>query len=281
MDEDRDDRLSEIQLDTGGAPPPRKSRGAPVGAIVGVVVVLLALAGWWLWSRGGEAPAEDETVEIPTTPPPETERDVTEEPDPEPEIDLPPLEESDPLVRDLVAGLSANPQLAAMLVTDDLVRRFVVTVDNVAEGVDPARHWPALRPREGFAAEEVDGRLVVSPESYDRYDLMTDVFTSLDTEGSVELYRQLEPLLDEAYRELGYPDTDFDDTLERAIRRLLRTPVPPEDSPLVENVRSYAYRDPTLENLTDAQKVLLRMGPENQRRIQAKLEEFAEALGMR
>lgn len=280
MDDDRD-RLSEIQLDTGGAPPPRRSSGLPVGAIVGVVVVLVALAGWWLWSRGGEAPAEDDTVEIPTTPPPETERDATEEPAPEPEIDLPPLEESDPLVRDLVAGLSANPQLAAMLVTDDLVRRFVVTVDNVAEGVDPARHWPALRPQEGFAAEEVDGRLVVSPESYDRYDLMTDVFTSLDTEGSVELYRQLEPLLDEAYRELGYPDADFDDTLERAIRRLLRTPVPPEDSPLVENVRSYAYRDPTLENLTDAQKVLLRMGPENQRRIQAKLEEFAEALGVR
>ena len=97
----------------------------------------------------------------------------------------------------------------------------------------------------------------------------------------MKLYRQLEPLVDEAYRELGYPNADFDDTLDRALRRLLRTPVPPADAPLVENVQNYAYRDPTLENLTDAQKLLIRMGPENQRRIQAKLEEFAEELGVR
>lgn len=280
MDEDRD-RLSDLKLDTSRYPQPKPSRGVPNAVWIVVGILLLALVGWWIWGRGDDLPEEDATVELPTVPPPDTERDDTEDPDDATEIDLPPLGQSDALVREMVSGLSSNPQVSRMLVTDDLVRRFVVSVDNVAEGVDPSRHWQALRPQGGFTAEDVEGRLVVAPETHARYDTLTTAFTSLDTEGTVELYRQLEPLLDEAYRELGYPDADFDDTLDRAIRRLLRTPTSPDDSPLVENVRSYAYQDPTLENLTDAQKLLLRMGPENQRRIQAKLRELADELGMR
>jgi len=36
----------------------------------------------------------------------------------------------------------------------------------------------------------------------------------------------LKPRIEEAHRDLGYPDTSFDRTLEQAIVSLLRTPVP-------------------------------------------------------
>jgi hypothetical protein len=45
-------------------------------------------------------------------------------------------------------------------------------------------------------------------------------------------------------------------------------------------VVTHAYADPWLEDLSPAQKQLLRMGPSNQRRVQAKLRELAVAMGM-
>ena len=47
---------------------------------------------------------------------------------------------------------------------------------------------------------------------------------------------------------------------------------------LVAEVKRYEFADPNLESLPDAQKQLLRMGPENQARVVAKLREIGAAL---
>ena len=59
--------------------------------------------------------------------------------------------------------------------------------------------------------------LFVDPRSYGRYNWLADAVASLDTEGSARLYSTLRPRVEEAYAELGSPDTRFDATLERAI----------------------------------------------------------------
>ncbi len=46
-------------------------------------------------------------------------------------------------------------------------------------------------------------------------------------------------------------------------------------------VKTYRYVDPKLEALSPAQKQLLRMGPENAQKIQAKLRELAGVLGLK
>jgi hypothetical protein len=63
---------------------------------------------------------------------------------------------------------------------------------------------------------------------------------------------------------------------------LLRTPVVKGDILLEEEegVVTYQMADYSLENLSEAQKHLLRMGPENIRKIQGKLREMARALGV-
>ena len=48
--------------------------------------------------------------------------------------------------------------------------------------------------------------------AYDRYDLVADVVSSLDARATAELYRDLKPLIREAYANFGYPDRDFDET---------------------------------------------------------------------
>jgi hypothetical protein len=193
---------------------------------------------------------------------------------------LPQLDASDAFVRNLVATLSANPAWASWLATDRLVRRFVVVVDNVAEGVSPTKQVPFLAPKGKFKTVDRGRSVFVDPKSYRRYDLVASVIESLDPKGTAEAYRRLKPLIDQAYSELGYPDRKFEVTLAKAIDRLLETPIPGDDVALRPGVRSYKLADPELEASTPAQKQFMRLGPETMKTIQNKLRELREALAL-
>jgi Protein of unknown function (DUF3014) len=193
---------------------------------------------------------------------------------------LPELDASDGFVRNLVAALSANPAWATWLATEGLVRRFVVVVDNVAEGLSPTKQMQFLAPKDKFKTVERGQSVFVNPKSYVRYDLVANVIDSLDPKGAAEAYRRLKPLIDQAYRELGYPDRRFDVTLAKAIDRLLETPVPGDDVALRPGLRSYKFADPELEAATPAQKQFMRIGPENMTKIQKKLRALREALAL-
>jgi hypothetical protein len=189
------------------------------------------------------------------------------------------LDQSDGLVRQLAKELSSNPKLAAWLMSRDLIRKFVAGVDNIAHGNSPRPQIDFFKPEGDFEVIEESGRYYVDPDSYKRYDPVAEVFASLDTPGSVTLYRKLTPPLQEAYRELGYPDAKFDDVLRSAINELLKVPVVEKKIEVEKKVITYIMVDPQLESLSPAQKHLLRMGPENVQRIQAKLMEMSRALG--
>jgi len=204
------------------------------------------------------------------------ESDEAEEP-----IDLPELSASDELMRELVAGLSSHPKLASWLVNEDLARRFVASIDNVAEGQVPKTHLGFMTPDGKFPVLNQDsGQPLLDPEGYRRYDGAVAAFVSLDTEGTAKLYRSVKPLLQQAYQELGYRDGEFDATLSRALRRLLNTPTVEGPVELTPQVLSYEYAEPRLENLAPIQRQLLRTGPKNTRRVQAKLRELATAMGL-
>src|SRR6185503_1710047 len=214
---------------------------------------------------------------VPPVPPPAP---LAEETGPPPES-LPPLAESDAPVSELVRGLSSNPRLASWLATGSVVRRFVAVVDNVADGESPKPHVPFLAPEGEFKTATIRGdRLVIDPRSYDRYDGFADAVASLDTQGTVELYRQLRPLTDQAYGELGRNDRSFDDALRSAIRRVLATPLVEGDVGLTPRVISFGYDDRRLQELGPVEKHLLRLGPRNLRIVQERVRAFALELGI-
>jgi hypothetical protein len=256
-------------------PPDRLGSGGPGLLPIGILVVLLLLIGagfyFFYWQRGAPEPA-------PVVEAPEPTEEIEEA---APPVDLPPLEESDPFLRDLVAKLSSNPRLAAWLLNDNLIRRFTMIVDNIAEGVSPRAHLLFLEPEEEFRVIERAESLYIDPASYRRYDAVGEVFASLDAEGSAELYHMVKPLIDEAYAEVGRPDRSFDQTLALAMRELLETPVPEDSVEVIPRIKTYALANPRLESLTDAQKHFFRMGPDNVLRIQVKLRELAPKLGVR
>jgi hypothetical protein len=92
------------------------------------------------------------------------------------------------------------------------------------------------------------------------------------------LYRELEPLIDDAYAEIGPANADFDDRLDRAFDLLLAAPVLNESAQVEQLVVTYAWADDEIEALSAAQRHLLRMGPDNVALIQGKLRELKAAL---
>ena len=82
------------------------------------------------------------------------------------------------------------------------------------------------------------------------------------------MYKQFYPLLQAAYLELGYPDQQFDDRLQQAIKVLLNAPEISDEPDLTLPSVHYAFADAELEQLGMAQKQMLRLGQANQQRLQ-------------
>jgi len=196
------------------------------------------------------------------------------------DITVPPLDESDALVRQLVSQLSKHPTVVAWLTTDHLIRNFAVVIQNIADHASPAGHLRAVRPTAAFAVGRDGARTYLDPSSYRRYDTCSDAFAAIDAHSAARLYATLKPRISEALRDLGDPRGDADATLRRAIVELLATPVIETRIPLTQPGVMYAFEDPALESLSPAQRQLLRMGPRNVRTVQQKLREIAALVGI-
>jgi hypothetical protein len=282
--EPEDEAAGEPELDESPRdlePAPARSGGRPILWVA--LILALGAAGIAFWVLGPEeepGPPPEVAALDEAKPQASPELDLGAEIDEEGPVAIPPLDESDSVVRELVRGLSSHPALADWLATDRLVRRFVVAVDNLAEGTDPRQHLPVRALEQPFATTPGGGPARIDPESYRRYDRLATLFVSLDARGAAELYTRLEPRIDEAYRDLGYPHRSFDDALVRAIRQLLATPIPEQPPIVVPRVRGWAFEDSDLEALAPAQKVLLRMGPDNARAVKNHLRRMARELGV-
>jgi hypothetical protein len=193
---------------------------------------------------------------------------------------LPPLDALDPVVRSTVGALTQMSVATSWLATDHLAEQFTAIVQGVAEGQAPSRLLARFRPTIPFAVTRHGTQTVIDPASFSRYDGIADTVASLDPEATVRAYRTLQPRLAEAYDQLGITGSTVDAALEGAIVRLVKTPVPTGDIAVVPRGGAYAFADPTLEALSPAQKLLLRTGPANARRIQARLREIGLALGI-
>ena len=256
--------------DTSGA-----SRRRRMQILVAVAVVVAAGALYVFVFRGDPAEQAAPIVEAPpaaaaATPAVEAGS---------PPIALPPLDQSDSLVRELVRTLSSHPRVAAWLATDGLIRNFAVVVENISNGQTPTPHLQVWRPDAGFTIIEDDESMILDTRTYARYAGVADAVDGIDPTGAAQLYATLKPRIQEAYAELGYQQS-VDVALERAIVLLLRTPVSDEVVMLGSAGALYAFQDPALEGLAPVQKQLLRMGPGNARRVQAKLREIALAIGI-
>jgi len=253
-------------------PERRDSRAAFV--IGGLIVFAAIVAGLVWWAKRPtvvQKPAIVAKAPAPAKPP--------EAVAPEP-IELPPLDASDSLVRQLVGRLSSNPMVARWLTTDQLIRNFTVVLLNIADGRTPTVHLEKMRPKGRFTALTDAQGAYIDPNSYHRYDTYADAVSGLDPNGTARLYETLKPRIQDAYRELGFPNGDVDSALKRAIILLLKTPVVEGRIGLTGPPPLYTFSDDRLELLAGSQRQLLRMGPRNERLVQEKLRAIAPLVGI-
>lgn len=255
--------------------PPRR----PPFVILLVIVVAVAAAIWFVMSRRAAAPLESTAEPSPPTTAEAAARPLGTTPA---DVAVPPLDQSDLLVRQLVQQLTTHPAITSWLATDGLIRNFTVVVANIADSTTPSRHLRALRPTGTFATTMNGGRTVIDAATYRRFDSFAAAAASVDAAGAARLYSTLKPRIEEAYRDLGHPDSSVDRAVETAIVELLRTPT--IDGPIAVSPGSkgigFVFDDPNLEALSTPQKQLVRMGPENTRTIQRALRSIALALGI-
>lgn len=262
-------------------PPPRQfdvppQRPSRIGPILSLALVAGLVAGFWVYRVRQTAPAEAPAAG-PVAPPKARTAPLAEG---GPAVVLPPLDQLDPFLRDTLSGLTKAPVALAWLSTNHLTEQFVAIVQGTAEGQAPLRMLAALRPTAPFRVTTQGARTVIDPASYARYDGIADAVTSLDASASAKMYGMLKPRLEEAYASLGIGDSSMDAALEGALVKLLSTPVPDDPIEVRASGGVYAYASPQLEQLSSAQKLLIRTGPANARKIQARLREIALALGI-
>jgi hypothetical protein len=275
--------------------------------LIGLLLIVLAAAAYYYVRVYEPSAGETQPPPIPTI--------AVEQPEPEPEpvpvepaedfielepeleiveetIVLPPLAESDELVLASFSGLAGEASVVRFLVSDNVVSRFVASVDALTSRQVPGQIM-VVRDLEGdFVAtpnEQPDTvirntegdpipQYVLNPANYQRYDPQVEMFEALDTQELITLYRDFAPLSQQAYVELGYPDSDFNVRLIEVIDSLLSTPEISEPPRLIKPEAFYLFTDPDLESLPAGQKALLRMGPMNAQRVKAKLREIHSAL---
>ena len=212
-------------------------------------------------------PEEVEPVEL--APEPELNEDETNV------IELPTLTDSDPFVFEILQTLQNGMALVNALAEDQIVRKFVVFVENISRGEFPQTGLPYKGLGQEMPVSEIDDNLFVMDQvAHSRFDQVVRTFVETDTDSAVIIYQMLSPLFQQAYAEIGFRNVSFDETLRAAINNVLRTTNMEGPYQLVKPSVMYLYADSSVENLAEVHKQLLRIGPDNTSALKAKLREF-------
>tara|TARA_Y200000002_G_scaffold308286_1_gene264524 strand:- start:651 stop:1511 length:861 start_codon:yes stop_codon:yes gene_type:complete len=270
----------------------KKSLG-PHFIIVGILLIVILAVVFWPSEDEPETvinpepevtepevtPSEEPEIFEPSQPAPTVELEEKDEVEPLPEPvepDPEPLDTSDPAVKaSLIESSSADEETVnRMLVNEGLIQRFVVSVTNLANDEMAPNHQLLTPPEQNFRVYSQAGKQWIDAASYKRYTPYVDMLESFNNEALLNIYGIYKEDIQAKFSEIGNPNEDFNEVLLQAIDQLLDTPEVPVPVEVYTDSVAYKYADERLENLNEPQKQLLRTGPDNMRRIKAKLREL-------
>lgn len=259
-----------------------------------IVIILAGVAVFYYQQQEAKRPVE---IPVSAAPPPvveepaepairyplaeKKERETVDEDQAQPkevEKPLPPLNNSDAPLRTELSTVIAAQSLDALFNPEEIIRRFVVTVDNLPRAKLP-RKYLSTRPVEGhFKVTQKGDDVYLSAENFSRYTPYVELLERMDSDKLVAIYVHFYPLFQQAYENLGYPSAYFNDRVIDVIDLLLETPEIKGPILLSQPHVLYTYADPDLEALSAGQKALLRSGQNNVVRVKAKLRELRASL---
>lgn len=180
---------------------------------------------------------------------------------------LPDLNHSDSQFRAALAQLDPAQKLISLLIDEELIRKLVVSVDNMADGRVLRKHSLLLPMSDRFRASVKGEEIWLDGNNYSRYSGYVELLSAIDAEQWVGLYRDYYPQMQQAYAELGYPRKAFHDRVLLALEHLLQSQMSGRALALAQPSVMYTFADPALEQLSAVHKQMLRLGPVNARRV--------------
>jgi hypothetical protein len=199
-------------------------------------------------------------------------------PEPIPPEPLPLLADSDEFAATALAEVIDQPALRELFNLEQIVRRIVVTIDNLPREKLPQRLRPIEPPGTRFEVTLQEGESFIAATNGARYVRYVELFEALDTSLLLRLYRRLYPLCQQAYAELGQPNASFHQRVIEVIDHLLAAPPAPDLVRLVQPKVFYEFADPALQGRSAGQKLLLRIGNDHAARVKTRLREIRSAL---
>lgn len=188
--------------------------------------------------------------------------------------------ESDSTIQDALNTVFGKEKFEALFNLTDIVRRFVVSIDNLTKPQQPSQEFSPLKPlTTEFKTTGKNGNQSISPENYARYSSYVDLLQNVDMEKLVKIYIHFYSLFQTAYQDLGTQGY-FNDRLVEVIDNLLATPEVRDPIKVAQPTYKYRYKyvDDQLEALSSGQKILIRMGNDNAQIIKAKLKQLRALL---
>lgn len=264
-------------------------------------ILLVAGVGAYYYLQLEEAknqasqPVTTESLQLPQDTTPEIQHPVTEPPVifdanadksaeempavTEAEEPLPPLEESDTKIKDILTEIFGADLVNQIFKQTGIIHRFVATIDTLPNK-KLAHKFRLIPPTPGkfLVQKDASDKITVDPSNFTRYSAYMQLLNMLETEQFVKWYTHFYPLIQEAYDALGYKHRYFNDRFIFVLDHLLETPEVIGSIQLVQPKVFYEYADPALERLSAGQKILLRIGPENAAIAKAKLVEIRKRL---
>jgi len=165
-----------------------------------------------------------------------------------------------------------------LLLMENFIQKFVVTIDNLPNKRLPRAHLPIIAPGGKFLVAGTAEEPQISDKNYPRYNRYVTLMESVNQTLAIKVYTYFYPLFQKAYEQLGYKSAYFNDRLVYVIDHLLTTPNPPDPILLAQPAVLFTYADPELENLSAGQKILLRLGQEQRGKVFQLLQSYREKL---
>jgi hypothetical protein len=190
---------------------------------------------------------------------------------------MPGVDESDPTIQEAMARIF-GPGMA-LFYPKDIVRRIVVSIDSLTGRKQSSARFLAVQSPDGTfqAAKTAGGQFLIGPANSGRYSRYVSLLRAVDVKKAVAAYVRFYPLFQSAYGDLGTQGY-FNDRLVQVVDEMLATPDIVTSPDLISSVVAYRYADPKLEALSSGQRLLMRMGSDNEKAVKSKLRQLRALL---
>lgn len=178
------------------------------------------------------------------------------------------LVDSDSAVRRNFASLSNLPFYKALWRPNDLLQRWVTFTFGLSKGQVMRQVVSLPSPKVSFPVRRVGTRYFLDESGFERYNTYIKTLQSISPATWAENFHYFRPLLEKIFGQMGYDESDFDNTVTKALHEIITANIPTGAMELKAPSAMYIFVDESLENMTPLQKQMVRMGPNNAKVLQ-------------